>query len=265
MSDRLSEFDELGLRFCDDPVFFAETVLSFSPFSYQAEILRDKAKRVVACLGRQSGKTATIGVKAIHFAYTCPKTTTLIVSPSLRQSIILFDRILGFIYSNRVLAASVKRKTRTIIQLSNGSQIIALPCSAHRLRGHTAHMIIVDEAAFVPDDVVVSILNPMLATTDGVLILLSTPWGRNHFYKAFMDSDFSVHKVKSSECPLISSEFLKKQREFMTKEAYLREYEAEFVEASTSYFTQNLIQSCIDSSLEFMDESEIVREVCLGK
>lgn len=258
---KLDRFDELRRRFREDPVFFAQKALDFDPFPYQAKILRNSGKRVVACFGRQTGKTTTVAVKAIHFAYTNVKKTTLIVSASLRQSIILFDRIMGFIYSNKFLASSVKRKTHTIIKLSNGSKIIALPCSEHRLRGHTAHMIIVDEAAFVPDEVVVNVLNPMLATTDGTLILLSTPWGKKHFfYRAFIDPDFSVHKVKSSECPLIPAEFLKKQREYMTKEAFLMEYEAEFVEASMSYFGQDLIRSCIDAELEFMDEAEFMLE-----
>lgn len=261
---KLDDFENLRTRLRACPILFANLMLNFRPFHYQAKILKDKSKRVVACFGRQTGKTTIVAVKAIHFAYTHPKVTVLIVSPSLRQSMIMFDRISNFIFSNKYLAASVKRKTRTIIQLSNGSKIIALPCSIHKLRGHTAHMVIVDEAAFVPDGVVVNILNPMLATTNGVLILISTPWGRNHFHKAFIDPDFSVHHVKSSECPLISAEFLRKQREYMTEEAYLMEYEAEFVEAAASYFAQDLIRNCVDAELEFMDEN-LVLKISLGE
>jgi len=138
---------------------------------------------------------------------------------------------LGFIYGNEWLPSSVVRKIRSIIKLDNGSQVIALPCSEHFLRGYTADVVIVDEAAFVPEGNIVNVLNPMLATTNGTLILLGTPWGRNHFfYRAFMDPDFSVSRVKSKECPLISDDFLEKQRQLVTKEDCLREYEAEFVD-----------------------------------
>lgn len=247
-------------RLRDDPVLFAEVLMGWHPFNYQRKLLCDYAKRIAGCWGRQCGKTSTIAVKAIHFAFVHPGTTTLIVSPSLRQSMIMFDYVVGFVYGSEWLPASVVRKTRTVVELDNGSRIIALPCSVHKLRGHTADMIIVDEAAFVPDEIVINILNPMLATTGGVLILISTPWGRNHFYKAFMDPDFSVHKVRSSECPLIPAEFLKKQQEYMTKEAFLMEYEAEFIEAPRSYFRQDLISSCIDADLEFLDEDMFVGE-----
>ena len=175
-------------RLVENPVLFAELLLDFKPFSYQEKLLMDKSKRIVACMGRQTGKTTTIATKAIHFAFTHPNTTTLIVSPSLRQSMIMFDRILSFIYRNPLLIKSIVRKTRTIIQLSNGSQIIALPCSEHLLRGYTAHLVICDEAAFMPEEVITEIIFPMLSTTKGSAIFLSTPWGRDHFfYRAFMN------------------------------------------------------------------------------
>jgi len=241
----------------DNPILFAEKVLDFHPFAYQEKLLSDGSLRIVSCMGRQTGKTTTIAVKALHFAYANPRTTTLIVSPSLRQSMILFDRIVALIYNNEWLPTSVVRKTRTVIQLDNESQIIALPCSENFLRGYTAHLLIIDEAAFLPETTLTNILFPMLATTQGTLILLSTPWGKNHFfYRAFMDPDFSAHRVKSSECPLIKPQFLEKQQRLMTREAYAMEYEAEFQEAATSYFLQDLIRSCIDPALELRYDLE---------
>jgi phage FluMu gp28-like protein len=241
-----------------DPVLFTQVVLGLNPFHYQEKLLRDDSKRLCACMGRQSGKTTTIAIKAVHFAFCNADVTVLITAPSRRQSIIMFSKIAGFIFRT-VLRKSIVRATQTTIQLSNGSEIIALPCSEHLLRGYTAHMVIVDEAAFISEEVVTNILYPMLATTNGSLILLSTPWGKNHFfYRAFVDPDFSVHRVKSRECPLISDKFLKKQKELMTTETYRMEYEAEFVEAATSYFPQDLIRSCIDSELVLEHDLEML-------
>jgi len=254
-----SEIDQEKLRkLRNDPVLFAEVVLKLKPFPYQERLLRDSSRQLVACMGRQTGKSTTIAIKAVHFAYTTPSVTVLITAPSRRQSMLMFRKISSFI-SRSALRKSVVRSTQTVIQLSNGSEIVALPCSEHFLRGYTAHMVIADEAAFIPEDTVVNILSPMLATTNGTLILLSTPWGKNHFfYRAFMDPDFSVHRVKSSECPIIKPEFLRKQNRLMTKEAYAIEYEAEFQEAAASYFSQDLIRSCIDPALEFEPELENV-------
>jgi len=245
----------------EDPILFAELLLDFNPFNYQRNLLIDKSKRIVACMGRQSGKTTTIATKAIHYAYTHPEATILIVSPSLRQSMIMFDRIISLTYRNQILTKSITRKTRTIIQLTNKSQLIALPCSENLLRGYTANLVILDEAAFMPEEIITEIIFPMLSTTNGAAIFLSTPWGRDHFfYRAFTNPEYSVHKIKSSECPLIPPQFLEEMRQNMTEEAYRREYEAEFTEAATCYFPQDLIRRCVELAqrlnLEFIQNLE---------
>jgi hypothetical protein len=231
------------------PPFFAETVLHFTPFDYQQKLLSDKNKRIVACMGRQTGKTTTIATKAIHYAFTHPKTTTLIISPSLRQSMIMFDKILTFTHSNPLLRQSITRKTRTIIQLTNNSTIIALPCSEHLLRGYTANLAICDEASFIPESIITEIIYPMLSTTNGTAIFLSTPWDKNHFfYKAFLNPAYSAHKIPSTQNPLIPKSFLQEMQQNMTAEAYKREYLAEFTEAASSYFPQELIRQCIENA-----------------
>lgn len=233
------------------PAFFAQRALNFTPFPYQEQLLNDPSSRIVACMGRQTGKTTTIATKAIHFAYSHKDATTLIISPSLRQSMIMFDKILTLLYSNTSLRASIVRKTRTIIQLSTGSKIIALPCSEHMLRGYTANLAICDEASFIPESILTEIIFPMISTTKGAAILLSTPWDKNHFfYKAFLNPQYSTHKIPSSQNPLIPKEFLAEMKENMTSEAYMREYEAEFTEAATSYFQQELIRRAIEKAQE---------------
>jgi len=231
------------------PVDFAETILGMKPFPYQAKLLEDTSKRIVACMGRQTGKTTTIAMKAIHFADANPKVTVLITAPSLRQSMIMFDRIATFVYSSADLRNKVVRATRTLIHFENGSKIIALPCSENLLRGYTAHMVILDEASWIPEEVITQVLFPMLTTTQGYAIFLSTPWDKNHFfYRAFVNPNYKVHKVKSEECPLVTQEFLEEMRANMTREAYLMEYEAEFVEALNSYFPQELIRKSVELS-----------------
>jgi phage FluMu gp28-like protein len=228
-------------------VDYAEKVLDVKPYPYQAKLLEDDSKRIVACMGRQTGKTTSIAMKAIHFADTHPNVTVLITAPSLRQSMIMFDRIATFVYSSARLRNKIVRVTRTLIHFENSSRIIALPCSEHLLRGYTANMVICDEASWIPEEVITQVLFPMLTTTQGYAIFLSTPWDKNHFfYRAFINPQYSVHKVKSEQCPLVTKEFLEEMKQNMTREAYLMEYEAEFVEALNSYFQQDLIRKCVE-------------------
>jgi phage terminase large subunit-like protein len=129
---------------------FAETFFNFKPTQYQANLLRDENKRIVVRWSRQSGKTTTIALRAIWYALSHSKTLTLIIAPSLRQSMIMSDRITDFLSSlpQKYSHLFVKKMQRTIIQLNNNSRIIALPNSPQLLRGYTANQVICDEAAF---------------------------------------------------------------------------------------------------------------------
>lgn len=255
----LGRFEGLREKLREDPCFFAEAILGFRVFPYQAELLRCKSKRIVACWARQTGKTTAIAVKVLHFAFTNAGTTTLIVSRGLRQSMIMFGVIEGFIKGNAVLLGSVVKSTRTMIQLSNGSRIVALPCGPDgaSLRGYTADLVVMDEAAFMPEDVIASVIFPMLATTDGTAIMLSTPWGRDHiFYRSFKNPNYWSQHVRAEECPLISKDFLEEQRRDIGELRYKMEYEAEFAECENSFFSQDLILGCTED-YELISEDEL--------
>lgn len=215
-----------------------------------------------------SGKTTTIAVKAIWFACTHPKTLTLIVSPSLRQSMIMMDRVHGFLFSlpEKIKRALILKLQRTVVWFKNGSQIVALPCSIHLLRGYAAHLICIDEGAFIRDDETLyyNVLYPMLATTDGTLIVSSTPWGKDSvFYRMNNDPNFSKHIVTWKdvvEAGLVKQEFIEEMRRVLPESRFKAEFEAEFVSDENSWLRQDLIAQCIDPFLdeEYIDENEIM-------
>lgn len=239
----------------NDPVTFSKLILSFNPFEYQEKLLRDESKRICACMGRQTGKSTTISAKAIHFAITNSNTTTLIVSATLRQSMLMFDKMLSFIEINELIRSYIAYRSRTRIQLKNGSWIIALPCgrTGATLRGHTAKLIILDEAAFIPEEVINNAVLPMIATTNGNVWMLSTPYDREHiFYRAFNDPTWSIYHLPSSVNPLISKEFLEEQKRLVGETNYKQEYEAQFVDDVNAYFPMTLVRPCIDNDLPEM-------------
>jgi phage FluMu gp28-like protein len=195
----------------------------------------------------------------IHFALANPNTTSLIVAPGLRQSMIVMDRIqeqISHIPTQRRREQIRQRQIqRTTLTFKNGSKIFALPCSMNRLRGFTANLLLIDEANFLGDDETVfySVLFPMLQTTDGTLIASSTPWGKDSaFYKFTQDPAFKVHRVTIDaviEAGLAKRDYVREMERLTPRERFRREYLAEFVEDELAYFPQNLITQCIDSEL----------------
>jgi phage FluMu gp28-like protein len=101
---------------------------------------------------------------------------------------------------------------------------------------------------------------PMLATTNGTAIMLSTPWGRDHvYYRSFKNPCYWSQHVKAEQCPRISKEFLAEQRRDIGKLRYKMEYEAEFVEDESSFFKQDLIRECAED-YDLIDESVLASD-----
>jgi len=244
-----------------DAALFVETFFRFKPTQYQADLLRDESKRIVVRWSRQSGKTTTIALRAIWYALCHKKTLTLIVAPSLRQSMIMSDRISDFLGTlpPRYFNLFVKKLQRTVIQLNNNSRIIALPNNPQLLRGYASNQIICDEAAFFRDDELVfyNVLYPMLATTDGILIVSSTPWSKDSvFYRMCQNQEFSQHITTCEDIVksgLVKQSFIDEMRAQLPFERFQREFMSEFVEEVDAWLTQSLIVQCIDSQLQILD------------
>ncbi|MEM2122921.1 MAG: terminase family protein [Candidatus Bathyarchaeia archaeon] len=209
---------------------------------------------------RQSGKTTVIAVKALWYALTHPATTTLIVTPSLRQSGILMNRVVEMLkgMESKLMRIHVAELLKSQVRFRNGSNIKALPCSYNLLKGFTASLIIVDEAAFFRDDehIFYTVLLPMLATTNGSLIVSSTPWGRNTvFYRMNQDESYSRHVATwrdAVEAGIINPEFMEEMRRIFPPERFRREFEAQFAEDVNAYFPQDLIARCVDNQLDYL-------------
>ena len=170
----------------EDQVDFCREILHIQPTSYQAKLLETRAKRVVLSWARQTGKTTALACLCIIHAALNPRNTILIVAPGLRQSMILGERIQELLsrMPKEHRRSLISQQRHTIFRFRNGSRIHVLPNSENQLRGFTAHLIVVDEAAFLHNDepILGNILPPMLATTDGTPIVSSTPWGKNTVY-----------------------------------------------------------------------------------
>ncbi len=246
---------EVTEKLVKDPVFFAilmcgDIWLVKAP--EHQKLLRDtNSKQVVVC-GRGWGKSLVFSRKNLWLLYTRPKVESLIVSSTQRQSMIMFDYCYSTIRANLLLREMIQRPgtTHTIIKIKPplGGRVIALPCSKDKLRGYHPDYIFVDEASIVPSEMVTSEIMMMLTKPNAGLIMSGTPMGSDHvFRKAFLDSKrYSAHHYASYQSPLVSATQLDEWKEVMTHEEWQREVEALWVESTHTFFSMDLIVSCID-------------------
>jgi len=146
----------------------------------------------------------------------------LLVAPSQEQAMLGFERTLDFLH--RAGAHPTVRRTPAPTLVLGDSRLWARSVARGGmfLRGRKAHLIIVDEAAYVPEAVVAEVLTPMLADTGGRLALISTPRGKNYFYRYYLQGQEDGIRVWSMRSPswhnpLLSPTILQMQASMMTQ------------------------------------------------
>ncbi|MEA1877248.1 MAG: terminase family protein [Bacteroidota bacterium] len=230
--------------------------------------------------GRQVGKSKITSRKGTKLSIEYPKTETLVIAASQRQSSYIFEKMM-WIYNkidelllidakktykkewtitkgrrdligqfNMKYGFFIERPTRTKAMLKNGSTIYCLPAgkTGVYLRCFTIDFLIGDEAAYIPEPVFVAV-KPMLAVSRklrglGWEMYLSTPFGKGgYFYECCHDDDFLQIHVSSEDCERIPRDFLRKERQKLSRIEYAQEYLGEFIDEFNQLFPTQLIKA----------------------
>lgn len=246
-----------------DPVLWAQSMLGFTPDPVQAEILRSPAARLMLCCTRQFGKSTITAIKALHHAWTHPDSLVLAAAPTARQSGEWLEKSRFFLGRLGVRARSDGHNRLSLV-LQNGSRLVGLPGVPDNVRGFSkASLILIDEAAFVPDELYQA-LNPMLAVSRGGLWLMSTPAAQLGFFydewsrleESLVDAaqaetpvSWRRFQVTAEQCPRIPPAFLAEQRILLGDPVFRREYLCEFVAAGTQIIDRELLEGALDDEL----------------
>jgi hypothetical protein len=242
MPDR--ELDQ-DLAWALDPVLFARQALGFAPDPWQQQALRWRGHGLLLNCSRQSGKSTIAALLAVHQALYRPRSLTLCVSASLRQSSELFRKV-GDWFERLPIRPGMREDNRLSCVLDNGSRIVSLPSSEATIRGFSAvDLIIFDEASRVDDPLYYSV-RPMLAVSRGRLIAMSTPFGkRGWWYEAWEHGgdEFERIKVPATDIPRITPEFLASELRNLGTWWFNQEYLCSFEESINSVFSLDLLEA----------------------
>lgn len=267
------------------------------PDEAQMELMNCKDRNVLVMWTRQfAGKSATAAAIALHHAMTNTGkfgrgSTTLVFSSTLRESVELLRKVrhlrYGLIHQRvptsgrswrpKTVAKDVKkyqdwlgeaeialpqelgaaRDAQTMLELENGSRIISLPAKSQATVGYTVDLLILDEAKIVPDDLYRSV-RPMLATTKGRMLALTTPLGqRGWFYEAWKQCEdarvagkpepYRRFKRTCWECPRLDRDFIEAERAMIGEHWFRQEYEVEFLSNAGAVFRLEDIEKTLES------------------
>ena len=160
---------------------------------------REPGRRVeefVAVVGRRGGKSRATAAVAAYLSGLCDhrdvlapgeRGVLLCVAPDQRQAKITLDYCTAALEGSPILRQLIANRTADTLSLTNGIDVEVRAASFRRLRGPTYVAVIADEAAFWyvdeggsanPDSEILSAVRPGLATTGGMLAIISSPYAR---------------------------------------------------------------------------------------
>jgi hypothetical protein len=225
------------------------------PDAWQADLLRGCDSRILLLATRQGGKSQVAAALALKQALLSPGSLVLLLSPTLRQSGELFRDKVKRLYNALSRPVATVQESALTMELENHSRIVSLPGEEGTVRGYSgAKLLILDEASRIPDELYRSV-RPMVATSKGKLVALTTPWGqRGWFFETWhSNEEWKRVKITADMCPRIDPAFLREELQALGEKFYLQEYFCSFESVVGALFTEEVIQGALSDDVQPLD------------
>lgn len=200
--------------------------------------LFEKGHIAVVMMGRRWGKTTLGGFVSVTGLVAGWRVAW--VAPSFPQSRTLWRWVLEKTKPIHSMA-EISRADRSI-RFGKGELVVYSALAETTIRGNAFDLVVVDEAARVPEDVWQATIVPTLADRKGRALLISTPKGKNWFWREWMrgmqgEPSYSAWKAPSSANPMPSiQEAYEMARKMLPARIFAQEWDAEPVDDAGGVF-----------------------------
>ena len=245
--EQISEY----LKCKEDPVYFAknyikiisldEGIVPFKMWDFQEELIEKfhEHRFNIAKLPRQTGKSTTCVSYLLHYSLFNDNVNIGILANKLSTARDLLGRLqLAYEQLPLWLQQGIVVYNKGSMELENGSKILAASTSASAVRGMSFNIIFLDEFAFVPNHIAEAFFSSVYPTiTSGTktkVIIISTPYGMNHFYKLWVDAQknrngYAWTEVHWSKVPGRDAKWKETTIANTSERQFTQEFECEFL------------------------------------
>ena len=186
----------------------------FAKFTAREREPGQRVEEAAFIIGRRGGKDRAMSVLVTYLAACCDyrdvlapgeRGLVLCLSADQRQGRITLDHIAANFEQSPILAQLVTSRTADALELSNRVIVEVRAVSYRRLRGITAVAIVASEVAFWHDDEtssnpaeeILAAVRPALSTTNGPLLMISTPYRKAGVLWDIFDRHFGAKGLPS--------------------------------------------------------------------
>lgn len=259
--EQLAEY----VKCSEDPIHFTENymkivtvdegLVQIKLYDFQKDMMRSVFdNRFTICkIPRQSGKTTIMLACILHLVLFNPNYRAAILANKLKTATGIMDR-LKVAYENlpKWLQQGIVEWNKTSVQLENGSSIICSSTSSSAVRGSSYNFLLLDEFAFVPDQIAEEFFSSVYPTiTSGntsKTVIVSTPNGLNMFYKMWTNaknkkSEFVPIEAHWWQVPNRDEKFKETTIRNTSERQWIAEYECQFLGSQETLIKASKIAS----------------------
>ena len=230
-------------------------VIPFEPRDYQVDLI-DKLHNnrfVIAKLPRQCGKSIAVISYLLHYVMFNQNVSVAVLANKLSTAKELLAKLkLAYEWIPKWLQQGIVEWNKYSIILENGSKIIASATSASAVRGGSFNIIVLDEFAFVPENLADEFFSSVYPTISSgqttKLVMISTPNGMNMFYKTWINAinkrnSFIPIEVHWSRVPGRDAKWAAQEIANTSKEQFDKEQNCEFLGSIHTLITPTKLRS----------------------
>ena len=253
----------------EDPLYFMEKyvkivsldegLVPFKMYGFQKKIVKTiHENRFTICkLPRQSGKSTTTISYLMHYAmFNSNSNIAILANKSSTARDILGRLQLAYENLPKWMQQGVVNWNKGNIELENKSTIVAAATSSSAIRGGSYNIIFLDEFAFVPTNIAEMFFSSVYPTISSgqktKMVIVSTPYGMNQFYKLWTDAekkknDYIPIEVHWSEVPGRDEAWKEMTIRNTSPEQFQQEFECEFLGSVNTLISPAKIKSAVYS------------------
>ena len=217
--------------------------VNLSLIPWQQEVYEDDSRFKVVAAGRRCGKSHLAAVSLIVAALNGQPGKVFYVAPTQGMARDILWEKLFELAGEIVEGSNINNLT---ITLAGGNTIYLKGADRpDTLRGVSLKYLVMDELAFMKQDVWEAILRPALSDLKGKALFIGTPEGRNHFYDMWMGGysgawdDWSAWQFTSRDNPFLDGKEIDHAEATLPRWAFNQEYMASFDAQGSEFFDAN--------------------------
>jgi hypothetical protein len=212
------------------------------PHINQQKILDSTARfRVIMC-GRRFGKSELSQIEIIKTALEGK--SVAYITPTYKLAKVFFEKL------TKAVPFENNKSELKIYFANNGSVEFYTGERLDNLRGRKFHLVIIDEASFIPnlEEGWLNSIRPTLTDYEGKALFLSTPKGKNYFYSLFMNDgkdNWQSFKFTTYDNPHIKQTEVDEARFQLPEAVFNQEYLANPMDNAANPFGSVHINNCL--------------------